>query len=145
MNTMDRPITIDDVRAAAERLRGVALATPLVPFTTPDGRTILLKAESLQPVGAFKIRGAFNAIASLDFAVRSRGVVAASSGNHAQGVARAARLLGMPATVYMPTDAPTVKRERVRADGAQSWTGTRPTPCSSRITPDRSPPNTAFR
>ena len=70
-------------------------------------------------MGAFKIRGAFNAIASLDYAVRSRGVVAASSGNHAQGVARAARLLGVPATVYMPTDAPAVKRERVGADGAR--------------------------
>jgi len=119
MSTMDRPVTIDDVRAAAQRLRGVALATPLVSFTTPDDRSILLKAESLQPVGAFKIRGAFNAIASLDFAVRSRGVVAASSGNHAQGVARAARLLGVPATVYMPTDAPAVKRDRVAADGAR--------------------------
>ena len=119
MSTMDRPVTIDDVRAAAERLRGIALETPLVPFTTPDGRPILLKAELLQPVGAFKIRGAFNAIASLDFAVRSRGVVAASSGNHAQGVARAARLLGVPATVYMPTDAPAVKRDRVSADGAR--------------------------
>ena len=75
MSDMDA-VTIDDVRAAAERLRGIALATPLVPFTTPDGRPILLKAESLQPIGAFKIRGAYNAIASLDFAVRSRGVVA---------------------------------------------------------------------
>jgi threonine dehydratase len=119
MNSLDRPVTIDDVRSAAERLRGVALVTPLVPFAMPDGRSILLKAESLQPIGAFKIRGAYNAIASLDFAVRSRGVVAASSGNHAQGVARAARLLGVPATVYMPTDAPAVKRERVRADGAR--------------------------
>ena len=119
MSTMDRPVTIDDIRAAAARLRGIALETPLISFTTPDGRPVLLKAESLQPVGAFKIRGAFNAIASLDFAVRSRGVVAASSGTHAQGVARAARLLGVPATVYMPTDAPAVKRERVSADGAR--------------------------
>ena len=119
MSTMDRPVTIDDIRAAAARLRGIALETPLISFTTPDGQPVLLKAESLQPVGAFKIRGAFNAIASLDFAVRSRGVVAASSGNHAQGVARAARLLGVPATVYMPTDAPAVKRERVSADGAR--------------------------
>ena len=113
-----RPVTIDDIRAAADRLRGVALATPLVPFTTPDGRPILLKAESLQPIGAFKIRGAYNAIARLDFDVRARGVVASSSGNHAQGVARAARLLGVPATVFMPADATAVKLERVRADGA---------------------------
>ena len=119
MQDLRQPVTLDDIRAAAVRLDGVALVTPLVPFTTPDGRAVLLKAESLQPVGAFKIRGAYNAIASLDFAVRSRGVVAASSGNHAQGVARAARLLGVPATVYMPLDAPTVKRERVRADGAR--------------------------
>jgi threonine dehydratase len=118
MSDMDRPVTIDDVRAAAQRLRGIALSTPLVPFATPDGRPILLKAESLQPIGAFKIRGAYNAIASLDFAVRSRGVVAPSSGNHGQGVARAARLLGIPATVFMPADATAVKLERVRADGA---------------------------
>ena len=119
MSDMDRPITIDDIRAAADRLRGIALATPLVPFTTPDGRPLLLKAESLQPIGAFKIRGAYNAIASLDFAVRSRGVVASSSGNHGQGVARAARLLGVAATVFMPADATAVKLERVRADGAE--------------------------
>ena len=115
---MDRPVTIDDVRAAAERLRGVALATPLVPFTTPDGRSILLKAESLQPIGAFKIRGAFYAIAGW-MRERRRGVVASSSGNHGQGVARAARLLGVPATVFMPADATAVKLERVRADGAE--------------------------
>src|SRR6185295_17643280 len=79
MHDLRQPVTLDDIRAAAVRLDGVALVTPLVPFTTPDGRSVLLKAESLQPVGAFKIRGAYNAIASLDFAVRSRGVVAASS------------------------------------------------------------------
>jgi threonine dehydratase len=118
MDQTDRMVTIDDVRAAAERVRGVALATPILPFTTLDDRPILLKAESLQPIGAFKIRGAYNAIASLDFAVRSRGVVASSSGNHGQGVARAARLLGVPATVFMPADAPAMKLERVRADGA---------------------------
>ena len=118
MHDLRQPVTLDDIRAAAVRLDGVALVTPLVPFTTPDGRSVLLKAELLQPVGAFKIRGAYNAIASLDFAVRSRGVVATSSGNHAQGVARAARLLGIPATVFMPADAVAVKLERVRADGA---------------------------
>jgi threonine dehydratase len=118
MNDLRQPVTLDAIRAAAERLRGVALTTPLVPFTTPDGRPVLLKAETLQPVGSFKIRGAYNAIASLDFAVRSRGVVASSSGNHAQGIARAARLLGVAATVFMPADATAVKLERVRADGA---------------------------
>ena len=119
MSETDRMVTIDDVRAAAERLRGIALATPLVPFTTPDGRPLLLKAESLQPIGAFKIRGAFNAIARLDASERSGGVVASSSGNHGQGVARAARLLGVPAMVFMPADATAVKLERVRADGAE--------------------------
>jgi threonine dehydratase len=112
-------VTIDDIRAAARRLDGIALRTPLLRFRTLDGRGILLKPESLQAIGAFKIRGAYNAIAQLDDAARARGVVAASSGNHAQGVARAARLLGVPATVYMPVDAPSVKRERVRADGAR--------------------------
>ena len=119
MSDIDRPVTIDDIRAAADRLRGIALATPLVPFTTPDGRPLLLKAESLQPIGAFKIRGAYNAIARLDPTERGRGVVASSSGNHGQGVARAARLLGVPATVFMPADATAVKLERVRADGAE--------------------------
>ena len=112
-------VSLDDIRAAARRLDGIALRTPLLSFTTPDGRDVLLKPESLQPIGAFKIRGAYNAIARLDDAARARGIVAASSGNHAQGVARAARLLAVPATVFMPVDAPTVKRERVRADGAR--------------------------
>jgi threonine dehydratase len=119
---MDEPIaqvTLDDIRAAARRLERIALRTPLVPFTTLEGRDILLKPESLQSIGAFKIRGAYNAIARLDDAARARGVVAASSGNHAQGVARAARLLGIPATVFMPVDAPAVKRDRVLADGAR--------------------------
>lgn len=119
---MDDPptlVTLGDIRDAARRLDGIALRTPLLSFTTPDGRDILLKPESLQQIGAFKIRGAYNAIARLDDAARARGVVAASSGNHAQGVARAARLLGVPATVFMPVDAPAVKRDRVRADGAR--------------------------
>ena len=85
MSDMDRPGTIDDVRAAAQRLRGIALATPLVPFTRPDSRPILPKAESLQPIGAFKIRGAYNAIASLDF----WSVLAASSRHRAATMARA--------------------------------------------------------
>jgi threonine dehydratase len=122
LQAMDEPgslVTLDDIRAAARRLDGIALRTPLVPFITLDGREILLKPESLQQIGAFKIRGAYNAIARLDHGARARGVVAASSGNHAQGLARAARLLGVPATVFMPVDAPSVKRERVLADGAR--------------------------
>ena len=111
-------VTIDDIRVAAGRLREIAMRTPLVEFDAGPPR-ILLKAESLQPIGAFKIRGAYNAIAQLSPEERARGVVTHSSGNHAQGVARAARLLGVRATVVMPDDAPAVKRDRVAADGAE--------------------------
>ena len=111
-------VTLDDIQAAAERLRGVAIRTPLVPFGVPDARRYL-KAESLQPIGAFKLRGAYVAVASLSAEALARGVITYSSGNHAQGVARAARLLGAPAVVVMPSDAPAIKRERVAADGAQ--------------------------
>ena len=83
------------------------------------GRARFLKAESLQPIGAFKIRGAYVAVASLPPDERARGVITYSSGNHAQGVARAARLLGAPAVVVMPSDAPAIKRARVEADGAE--------------------------
>jgi threo-3-hydroxy-L-aspartate ammonia-lyase len=111
-------VGIEAVRAAAETLKGVATRTPLVPFG-PPGERRFLKAESLQPIGAFKIRGAYVAVASLDPAERSRGVITYSSGNHAQGVARAARLLGVPAVVVMPSDAPELKARRVAADGAE--------------------------
>ena len=111
-------VTIDDVRAAAATLRGIAIRTPLVPFGRPADRR-LLKAESLQPIGAFKIRGAYVAVASLGADERSRGVITYSSGNHAQGVARAGRLLGVPVVVVMPSDVPALKRARVEADGAQ--------------------------
>jgi len=111
-------VTIDAVRAAASLLDGVAVRTPLVAFGSPGDRRYL-KAESLQPIGAFKIRGAYVAIASLSSEERARGVITYSSGNHAQGVARAARLLGAPAVVVMPSDAPPIKRDRVAADGAE--------------------------
>jgi threonine dehydratase len=111
-------VGIEAIRAAARVLDGVALRTPLVRFG-PQERRWFLKAESLQPIGAFKIRGAFNAVASLAAGERARGVVTYSSGNHAQGVARAARLLGAPCVVVMPSDAPAIKRERVEADGAE--------------------------
>ncbi|MEO5941432.1 MAG: threonine/serine dehydratase [Candidatus Limnocylindrales bacterium] len=111
-------VTIAGVRAAAETLRGVAIRTPLVSFGRPEARRFL-KAESLQPIGAFKIRGAYVAVASLTPDERARGVITYSSGNHAQGVARAARLLGAPAVVVMPSDAPALKRARVVADGAE--------------------------
>ena len=106
------------IRAAAATLRGVAVRTPLVALGDP-GRRHLLKAESLQPIGAFKIRGAYNAAATLSAAERARGLITYSSGNHAQGVARAARLLGVPAVIVMPENAPAIKRARVLADGAE--------------------------
>jgi threonine dehydratase len=111
-------VGLDRIRAAAALLDGVAVRTPLVSFGRPSDRRFL-KAESLQPIGAFKIRGAYVAIASLTPAERERGVITYSSGNHAQGVARAARLLGSRAVVVMPSDAPAIKRERVAADGAE--------------------------
>ncbi len=111
-------VGLDRIRAAAETLRGVALRTPLVAFGRPEDRRFL-KAESLQPIGAFKIRGAYVAVAGLTPDERRRGVITYSSGNHAQGVARAARLLGAPAVIVMPDDAPQIKVRRVRADGAE--------------------------
>jgi threonine dehydratase len=114
-----RPLVgLPEIRAAAAILRGIAVHTPLVPFGRPERRQ-WLKAESLQPIGAFKLRGAYVAAAALTPGERSRGLITYSSGNHAQGVARAARLLGVPAVVVMPSDAPALKRARVEADGAQ--------------------------
>ncbi len=106
------------IRAAAALLEGVAARTPLVAFGDLSRRQ-LLKAESLQPIGAFKLRGAYTAVAALGPAELQRGVITYSSGNHAQGVARAARLLGCPAVVVMPSNAPAIKRARVIADGAE--------------------------
>ena len=106
------------IKAAASRLQGVAIRVPLVPYGRPEDR-IYLKAESLQPIGAFKLRGAYAAISSLTDEERRRGVITYSSGNHGQGVARAARVLGAPAVVVMPDDAPAIKRERIAADGAE--------------------------
>jgi threonine dehydratase len=111
-------IGLDAIRAAAERLRGITVRTPVVPFAGPPPR-LFVKAESLQPIGAFKLRGAYNAIACLPPDERARGVITYSSGNHAQGVARAARLLGTTAVIVMPDDAPAIKRERVEADRAE--------------------------
>ena len=108
-------VSLDDILAAAERLVGIIVRTPLLPF----GERAWLKPESLQPIGSFKLRGAYNAIASLSPAQRRAGVVTHSSGNHAQGIARAARLLGVRAVIVMPDDASAVKAARVRADGAE--------------------------
>ncbi len=111
-------VGLPEIRAAAAILRGIAVRTPIVPFGRPE-RKQWLKAESLQPIGAFKLRGAYVAAAALEPAARARGLITYSSGNHAQGVARAALLFGVPAVIVMPSDAPALKRARVQADGAQ--------------------------
>ncbi|MEC3992611.1 threonine/serine dehydratase [Actinacidiphila sp. DG2A-62] len=112
-------VTIADIEAAAKRVEGVAVRTPLL-FQTWDPRgSLWLKPENLQPIGAFKLRGAFNAVASLDDAARARGVVTYSSGNHAQAVAYAARHFGVPAVIVVPDIAPRVKVEATRAYGAE--------------------------
>lgn len=109
-------LTLDDIRTAAARIQGRVLRTPVLVHAVRPGLTIYAKAESLQPIGAFKLRGAFNMMLALGDV---RGVVAHSSGNHAQAVARAARVLGVPACIVMPADAPAVKRDRVADDGAE--------------------------
>jgi threonine dehydratase len=108
-------VTIDRIRAAADQIRGVAVRTPLLAWE--DG--VWLKPESLQPVGAFKMRGAYFRLSTLTDSERAAGVITYSSGNHAQAVARCARLLGIRATIVMPEDAPQLKVDRVRADGAE--------------------------
>jgi threonine dehydratase len=113
--------TIADVKAAAKRIEGIAVRTPLVCNDALDGQTgakVWVKAENLQRGGAFKMRGATNAIAALPEDVRGRGVIAFSSGNHAIAVATAARLFGIKATIVMPSDAPLIKLETTRANGA---------------------------
>ena len=114
--------TAADVDAAAERLAGVAYRTPLVRSDELDrltGARVFLKAETLQRTGSFKFRGAYNKLSTIPPERRTAGVVAYSSGNHAQGVAAAAHLLGMPALIVMPGDAPRAKRERTAAFGAE--------------------------
>jgi threonine dehydratase len=116
------PVTIDDVRAAAERIAPYIHHTPLLSSATLSamaGCDLQLKAEHLQRGGSFKLRGALNRLLSMSEAERRRGVVAFSSGNHAQGVALAARLTGSRATIVMPSDAPSVKLEATRGYGAE--------------------------
>ena len=115
-------ISLDDVELAARRLDGVARRTPVLTSRSLDdktGATVLLKAENLQRAGAFKFRGAYNAVAALAPQERARGVAAVSSGNHAQALALAARLHGVPAVILMPEDAPPGKRAATRAFGAE--------------------------
>lgn len=115
-------VNFDDVARAHERIKGVAHRTPVLTSATIDERTgarVFFKPENLQRMGAFKIRGGYNALAQLSAEAKKRGVVAFSSGNHAQAVALAGRLLGVPATIVMPTNAPKVKLEATRGYGAE--------------------------
>lgn len=113
-------VGIDDVRAAAARVSGQVVRTPLLPCPWADvARPLWLKPENLQPTGAFKMRGAFNAVGALDPTERARGVVTHSSGNHGRALAWAARAFGAPVIVVIPETAPAVKVEGVRALGAE--------------------------
>jgi threonine dehydratase len=115
-------VTIDDVRDAARRIEGVAVRTPLLESPALEARVdgrVLIKAETFQRVGAFKFRGAYNRLSRLTEDERKHGVVAFSSGNHAQGVALAGRALGMPVLIVMPSDAPKVKVAATRNYGAE--------------------------
>lgn len=127
-------LSFSDIELAAARLKGVAHRTPVITSRTLDsliGARVFLKPENLQRMGAFKFRGGYNAVTSLSDAERARGVVAFSSGNHAQAVALAARLHGCAATIVMPADAPASKLEATRGYGAEVIT-------YDRYTEDRS-------
>ncbi|MEO5795036.1 MAG: pyridoxal-phosphate dependent enzyme, partial [Rhodoferax sp.] len=114
--------TFDDVSAAAQRLAGHAHRTPVLRSRTADaelGAQLFFKCENLQRMGAFKFRGAFNALSKFDAQQRRAGVVAFSSGNHAQAIALSAQLLGMPATIVMPQDAPAAKIAATKGYGGK--------------------------
>ncbi len=111
-------VTLSDIREARARIDGVTVRTPLLSLEY-EGRTLYVKPENLQPIGAFKLRGAYNKIASLSDEERVRGVITYSSGNHAQGVAYAARALGTKAVIVMPRNAPAIKLEATEALGAE--------------------------
>jgi threo-3-hydroxy-L-aspartate ammonia-lyase len=112
-------VSLDEIRAAAQRLHGVIVRPPLVSFPAAEPARLLVKPESLQPVGSFKLRGAYNAIAALPDEARQRGVVAHSSGNHGFAVAYAAALLGVKAAVVVPENAPAVKTDAIARAGAE--------------------------
>ena len=114
-------VTFEDVRAAAQRLKGVVHRTPVLTSRTLDeraGTRVYVKCENFQRTGSFKFRGAYNRISQFDEAQRRGGVVAFSSGNHAQGIAHASKLLGVPAAIVMPEDAPQSKIEATKGYGA---------------------------
>jgi threonine dehydratase len=112
-------VTLDEIHAARARIQSVARVTPLIDVSSMAGRPLWLKCESLQPGGAFKIRGAYNMVAQLSEEERQRGVITYSSGNHGQAVAIAARALGAPAVVVMPTTAPRIKSDNAKGFGAE--------------------------
>jgi threonine dehydratase len=112
-------VTAAQFAEARERVRDAVLHTPLVRLTSVTDTVAYLKPESLQPIGSFKLRGAYNAVAQLSEAQRRRGVITYSSGNHGQGVAYAARAFGIPAIIVMPSNAPEIKRQATTALGAQ--------------------------
>jgi threonine dehydratase len=118
-NSTTTLVSLADIRAAAERIRPIARRTPLVDVSSAANRPLWLKCENMQPAGAFKIRGAYNMVAQLTPEERRRGVVTFSSGNHGQATALAARQVGAPAVVVMPTTAPAIKVEGARAFGAE--------------------------
>ena len=118
----DLPVTLADVQMAQSRVQETAFETPLVEedyFSALCGARVFLKLESLQHTGSFKVRGAYNKIASLTPEERATGVIAASAGNHSQGVARVAKLFGIPATIVMPVTTPETKLEATKAFGAE--------------------------
>ena len=118
----DMPVSAADIDAAAKVVAPFAVRTPLLSFPVLDeraGTKVFLKPEMLQRTGSFKFRGAFNKLSSIPQASRGGGVVAFSSGNHAQGVAAAAKILNMQATIVMPADSPLTKRERTKSYGAE--------------------------
>ena len=122
MNAQSLPVSYEDIAAAALRIAGQAHRTPVLTSDSVNARTgalVFFKCENLQRMGAFKFRGAFNALARLSAEERRRGVLAYSSGNHAQAVALAGRELGIAATIVMPRDAPAVKLEATRGYGAE--------------------------
>lgn len=115
-------VTLDEIKAARERIKGTAIYTPMLEVPWPSGlhdRHLYLKVESLQPMGAFKIRGAYNMIAQLPNDALQRGVITYSSGNHGQAVALAAQKIGAPAVIVMPTTAPAVKVDGCKSYGAE--------------------------
>ncbi len=116
---MTELVSLEAIRDAAARISGVARVTPLVDVSLEAGRPLRLKCENLQPAGAFKMRGAYHMLSRLDPEARARGVITYSSGNHGQAVALAARRLGAPAVIVMPTTAPAVKVEGVKSYGAE--------------------------